>query len=76
MEVAEPRVSLELRQEVSCSSIVKRKNAYSTNDFFKFYSLSITPKKMVSDPRTQDKRKVCNFHNDYGHLTIECHQLK
>lgn len=33
-------------------------------------------KKMVSNPRTRDNMKLCAFHNDYGHLTMECHQSK
>lgn len=34
------------------------------------------PLKMSSDPKGRDKTKFCVFHNDYGHLTEECKQLK
>lgn len=32
--------------------------------------------KMSSDLKRQDNNKFCIFHNDYGHMTEHCKQLR
>ena len=34
------------------------------------------PEPMRGDPNKRDRSKFCRFHNDHGHLTTECIQLK
>lgn len=36
----------------------------------------IVPKPIRKDPATRDNGKYCDFHQDHGHLTLECFQLK
>jgi len=34
------------------------------------------PEKMKGDPRKRNKNKYCCFHQDHGHETDECYDLK
>ena len=36
----------------------------------------VWPQKLLGNPTLRDEKLYCNFHNDTGHMTENCHMLK